>query len=253
MFCAILTLFPGALRPYLDESILGIAQRQGKLQVHLIDWRDYTHDRHRTVDDRPFGGGPGMVLKPEPIFDAVEDAERRFGPFHKVLLCPRGKRFGQQKARALAKVERLLLLCGRYEGFDERIRMGIAWDEIALGDFDLAGGELAALCVVEAAVRLIPGVLGCEQSSEQESFEQGLIDCPHYTRPREFRGMAVPEVLTSGDHQAVARWRLQESRRLTEERRRLHLDPDPTSFGIADSETSPADRPRSAVDEPELP
>lgn len=247
MFCAILTLFPGAVRPYLDESILGIAQREGKLQVQLIDWRAFTRDRHRTVDDRPFGGGPGMLLKPEPIFEAVEDTERRHGPFHKVLLCPRGRRFDQPKARELSKVDRLLLLCGRYEGFDERIRTGFAWDEISLGDFVLAGGELAALCVVEAAVRLIPGVLGCAQSPVQESFENGRIEHPQYTRPREFRDMAVPEILVSGDHAKVARWQDSESRRITEQRRRLHRDPlpDPDLFGagIDGVETSPEPRP----------
>src|SRR5690606_12957774 len=192
MFCALLTLFPGAVRPYLEESILGIAQRQGKLRVELVDFREFTHDRHRSVDDRPFGGGPGMVLKPEPIFEAVEATERRFGAFHKVLLCPRGRRFDQAKAREFAERERLLLLCGRYEGFDGRIRLGFEWDEISIGDFVLAGGELPALCVLEAAVRLIPGVLGCEQSAELESFENGLFDYPQYTRPRVFRGMEVP-------------------------------------------------------------
>lgn len=218
MFCAILTLFPEAIRPYLDESILGIAQRQGQLQVELIDFRRFTHDAHRTVDDRPFGGGPGMVLKPEPIFEAIEDVERRHGAFHRVLLCPRGQRFNQRKARELSRVEQLLLLCGRYEGFDERIRTGLTWDEISLGDFVLAGGELAAACVLEAAVRLIPGVLGCSQSPELESFESDLLDHPQYTRPRVFRGMAVPEVLVSGDHKAVAQWRLQQARVLTSER-----------------------------------
>lgn len=239
MFCAILTLFPGAVRPYLDESILGIAQRQGKLAVQLVDWRGFTHDRHRTVDDRPFGGGPGMVLKPDPIFEAVEDTERRHGAFHKVLLCPRGRRFDQRKARELSKVERLLLLCGRYEGYDERIRQGMAWDEISLGDFVLAGGELAALCVVEAAVRLIPGVLGCAQSPELESFEGELLDYPQYTRPREYRGMAVPDVLVSGDHGAVARWREEQARQLTETRRRLHEADGCAHPAPAVDETSP--------------
>lgn len=216
MFCAILTLFPGAVRPYLEESILGIAQRQGKLGIELVDFRKFTHDRHRSVDDRPFGGGPGMVLKPEPIFEAVEDTERRHGSLHKVLLCPRGRRFDQRKARELSRVERLLLLCGRYEGFDERIRLGFEWDEISLGDFVLAGGELPALAVLEASVRLIPGVLGCARSAELESFEGELFDHPQYTRPRVYRGMEVPEVLISGDHQAVERWRLSEARRLTD-------------------------------------
>jgi tRNA (guanine37-N1)-methyltransferase len=213
--CAILTLFPQAIRPYVDESILGIAQAQGLLRVELVDFRGYTLDPHRTVDDRPFGGGPGMVLKPEPIFAAVEDLERTHGAFHKVLLCPRGRTFDQPKARELARMERLLLLCGRYEGFDERIRSGFAWDEISLGDFVLAGGELAALAVLEAAVRTIPGVLGCAQSAALESFEGELLDYPQYTRPREFRGMAVPDVLMSGDHAAVARWRHEQARLLT--------------------------------------
>lgn len=215
MFCAILTLFPGAIRPYLEESILGIAQAQGKLGVELIDFRAFTTDPHRTVDDRPFGGGPGMVLKPEPIFEAIEDVEARHGAFHKILLCPRGKTFTQQRARELSKMERLLFVCGRYEGYDERIRQGMAFEEISLGDFILAGGELAAMAVLEAAVRLIPGVLGCAQSPELESFESELMDYPQYTRPRSFRGMDVPDVLLSGDHAAVARWRLEQSRILT--------------------------------------
>jgi tRNA (guanine37-N1)-methyltransferase len=213
--CAILTLFPEAIRPYLDESILGIAQAQGNLRVDLVDFRSYTLDPHRTVDDRPFGGGPGMVLKPEPIFAAVEDLERASGPFHKVLLCPRGRTFDQPKARELSRRERVMFLCGRYEGFDERIRSGFAWEEISLGDFVLAGGELAALAVLEAAVRLIPGVLGCAESAVLESFEGEWLDYPQYTRPREFRGMVVPDVLLSGDHAAVARWRLEQAKVLT--------------------------------------
>lgn len=230
MFCAILTLFPGAIRPYLDESILGIAQAQGKLGVELIDFRAFTTDPHRTVDDRPFGGGPGMVLKPEPIFDAIEDVEARHGAFHKILLCPRGKTFTQQRARELSKMERLLFVCGRYEGYDERIRQGMAFEEISLGDFILAGGELAAMAVLEAAVRLIPGVLGCAQSPELESFESELMDYPQYTRPRSFRGMDVPDVLLSGDHAAVARWRLEQSRILTA--RKLSDSTPPNETGI---------------------
>jgi tRNA (guanine37-N1)-methyltransferase len=217
--CAILTLFPAAIRPYLDESILGIAQAQGNLRVDLVDFRNYALDPHRTVDDRPFGGGPGMVLKPEPIFAAVEDLERAHGAFHKVLLCPRGRTFDQRKARELSRSERLLFLCGRYEGYDERIRQGFAWEEISLGDFVLAGGELAAMVVLEAAVRLIPGVLGCAQSAELESFEGELLDYPQYTRPREFRSAKVPDVLMSGDHKAVARWRLEQARLLTARKR----------------------------------
>ncbi|MBK8976424.1 MAG: tRNA (guanosine(37)-N1)-methyltransferase TrmD [Planctomycetes bacterium] len=235
MLCALLTLFPGAVRPYLDESILGIAQRQGLLQVECVDFREFTHDRHRTVDDRPFGGGPGMVLKPEPIFEAVEVTEQRLGVFHKVLLCPRGRRFDQAKARELSECERLLLLCGRYEGFDERIRTGMEWDEISLGDFVLAGGELAALSVLEASVRLIPGVLGCAESAISESFETELFDYPHYTRPRVFRGMEVPEILISGDHGAVARWRRAEAERLTA----LHREPPVPPAPHTDSDDQP--------------
>jgi tRNA (guanine37-N1)-methyltransferase len=216
MNCAILTLFPEAIKPYLDESILGLAQGRGLLTVDYVNFRDFTKDRHRTVDDRPFGGGPGMVLKPEPIFEAVEATERTHGRFHKILLCPRGTRYTQQKARELAREERLLFLCGRYEGFDERIREGMDWDEIAIGDYVIAGGELAALVVLESVVRLLPGALGCDQSAEFESFEQGdQVDYPQFTRPREYRGMTVPEVLLSGDHQEVDRWRHAEAHRLT--------------------------------------
>jgi tRNA (guanine37-N1)-methyltransferase len=212
--CAILTLFPEAIRPYLDESILGIAQAQGNLRVDLVDFRNYAYDPHRTVDDRPFGGGPGMVLKPEPIFDAVLDVERVHGPHHKILLCPRGRSFHQRRARELSRMERLLFVCGRYEGYDERIRE-LAFEEISLGDFVLAGGELAALAVLEATVRLIPGVLGCADSAVFESFEGEWLDYPQYTRPRDFRGLKVPDVLLSGDHEAVARWRLEQARLLT--------------------------------------
>ncbi|MEO6593182.1 MAG: tRNA (guanosine(37)-N1)-methyltransferase TrmD [Planctomycetota bacterium] len=215
MRCAILTLFPDAIRPYLDESILGIAQAQGNLRVDLVDFRNYAYDPHRTVDDRPFGGGPGMVLKPEPIFEAVEDVERTHGPFHKILLCPRGVTFDQRRARELSRMERLLFLCGRYEGYDERIRQGLAFEEISLGDFVLAGGELAAMAVLEAAVRLIPGVLGCADSAVTESFEGEWLDYPQFTRPREFRGMKVPDVLLSGDHAAVARWRHEQAQQMT--------------------------------------
>ncbi len=219
MHCAILTLFPEAIRPYLDESILGIAQAQGKLRLDLVDFRNFALDPHRTVDDRPFGGGPGMVLKPEPIFAAVENVELAHGPFHKVLLCPRGRTFGQARARELSRMERLMFLCGRYEGYDERIRAGFAWEEISLGDFVLAGGELAAMVVLEAAVRLIPGVLGCADSAVLESFEGELLDYPQYTRPREFRGMKVPDILMSGNHSAVAKWRHEQSEVFTAHKR----------------------------------
>ncbi|MEZ5990071.1 MAG: tRNA (guanosine(37)-N1)-methyltransferase TrmD [Planctomycetota bacterium] len=225
MLCTFLTLFPDALRSYLDESILGNAQRIGRARFHLVDFRDFAAGAHRAVDDRPFGGGPGMVLRPEPIFDAITDVEARLGVHRKILLTPRGRRFSQAVARELAAEERLLFLCGRYEGYDERIRACFAWDELSLGDYVLAGGELAALVVAEATIRLLPGVLGHEDSAEQDSFTEGdLLDCPHYTRPREFRGMPVPEVLMSGDHEAVARWRRAEAERLTRERARREHD-----------------------------
>ena len=260
MFCAILTLFPGAIKPYLEESILRIAQAQGKLELALVNFRDFTADPHRTVDDRPFGGGPGMVLKPEPIFEAVEETERRHGRCHKVLLCPRGARFDQAKARALAAEPRLLLLCGRYEGFDERIRAGFDWDELSIGDYVLAGGELPALVVLEAAVRLIPGVLGCAQSPELESFETDLLDHPQFTRPREYRGMAVPDVLLSGDHAAVARWRHEQATELTTQWRRAATAklPSPTDAAqgpvdSTDSGNRTTSGPRERHDSPTTP
>ena len=225
MHVALLTLFPEALQPYLDASILGIARSKGLVRVDLIDFRDFARDRHRTVDDRPFGGGPGMVLKPEPIFDCVEWLEERHGRFHKVLLTPQGRRFDQPSARAFASQERLLLLCGRYEGFDERLREELEWDEVSLGDFVLAGGELPALAIVEAAARLVPGVLGDERSAEEESFQEGRgLDHSHYTRPRIWRGRAVPNELLTGDHAAVAAWRRARSLERTAERRPDLLD-----------------------------
>ncbi len=219
MFFAILTLFPDAIEPYLRSSILGIARAKGLVTVRLVDFRDFTRDRHRTVDDRPYGGGPGMVLKPEPIIECIEWLERTHGTFHKIMLTPSGAPFRQQTARRLSSLERVLLLCGRYEGFDDRIRNELAWEELSLGDFVLAGGELPALCVTEAVVRLVPGVLGDERSADEESFEQGdVLDHPHYTRPRVFRGRSVPDVLVRGDHKAIAAWRSQAARERTLER-----------------------------------
>jgi tRNA (guanine37-N1)-methyltransferase len=216
----LLTLFPEAVEGYLQASILGRAQRAGALRVHVLDFRRFATDRHKHVDDRPYGGGPGMVLKPEPIFAAVEWVEKEHGPCRRILLTPDGAPFRQIDARTFAQDERLLLLCGRYEGFDERVRAGMEWTEISIGDFVLCGGELPALCVVEAVARLLPGVLGDEDSALSESFQDpALLDHPHYTRPPEFRGMTVPEVLRSGDHQEVARWRLEQARARTQQRR----------------------------------
>ncbi|MEQ1895035.1 MAG: tRNA (guanosine(37)-N1)-methyltransferase TrmD [Planctomycetota bacterium] len=219
MHIVLLSLFPDALEPYLGASILGIAREKGLVRTEVIDFRDFTRDRHRTVDDRPYGGGPGMVLKPEPISDCIEWLERTHGDFHKVLLTPDGTPFRQARARSLASTPRILFLCGRYEGFDERLRGAYAWDEVSLGDFVLSGGELAALCITEAIVRLVPGVLGHQESAARESFENARLDHPHYTRPATWRGRDVPDVLKSGDHAAIERWRADEAVRRTRARR----------------------------------
>ncbi|MDF1799485.1 MAG: tRNA (guanosine(37)-N1)-methyltransferase TrmD [Planctomycetota bacterium] len=220
MLFTFLTLFPEVVEAYASASILGAAQAKGLVCVEAVDFRDFTRDRHRTVDDRPFGGGPGMVLKPEPILEAVEWLERRSGPFRKIMLTPTGRPFDQAKAAALSKEERVMLLAGRYEGFDERVRDMSEWDEISMGDFVLCGGELPGLAVIEAVTRLIPGVLGDDESARQDSFQgEGGLDHPHYTRPRVFRGQAVPDVLLSGDHAAIEAWRATQSRQRTQERR----------------------------------
>lgn len=219
-FFAILTLFPEALEPYVGTGMLRVAQEKGLARIQLVDFRDFTRDRHRTVDDRPFGGGPGMLLKPEPIAECIEWLERRHGRFRRIALCPSGRRFAQVQAVDLAREERVLLLCGRYEGFDSRLLEHFGFEELSLGDFVLAGGELPALCVLEAAIRLVPGVLGDERSALEDSFgPSGVLDHPHYTRPRVFRGQEVPEVLLSGDHARIARWRETRARARTAERR----------------------------------
>jgi len=215
----ILTLFPEVLEPYLQSGVLGTAIEKGLLEVRLVDFRDWARDRHRTVDDRPFGGGPGMVLKPEPIVECVEWIEERYGAHRKVALCPSGRRFDQELAAAFAATDRTLLLCGRYEGFDERIFAELELEPLSIGDFVLAGGELPALCVVEAAMRLIPGALGDERSAAMDSFQGRGLDHPHFTRPRVFREREVPPVLLSGDHAAIDAWRSEQASKRTHERR----------------------------------
>ena len=200
----VFTIFPGMVEAYAGESILGRAGVAGHLDVRAHDLRLATEDAHRTIDDSPFGGGAGMVMMPEPVFAAVEAVDP---PRPLILLGPGGRRFDQSVAAELAALDGFSLLCGRYEGVDERIRTGLCDDEVSLGDFVLAGGELAALAIMEAVARLRPGVLGNEASPEDESFADGLLEYPHYTRPADFRGMEVPEVLRSGDHGRVARWR----------------------------------------------
>jgi tRNA (guanine37-N1)-methyltransferase len=216
----VLTLFPEMFAPVLGTSILKIAQEKGLASFRLVDIRSFTHDTHRTVDDRPFGGGPGMVMKPEPVFEAVEATEALSPtPATRVLLTPQGETFTQEVARELAVQPRLLLICGRYEGFDERIRIGLTPREVSIGDYVLTGGELPAMVVIDAVVRLIQGVLGRESSLDEESHADGTLEYPHYTRPRSYRGMDVPEVLLSGNHEEIERWRREQSLKRTRERR----------------------------------
>jgi tRNA (guanine37-N1)-methyltransferase len=205
----------------LADGIVQRARERGIVDVRVHDLREHTDDRHRTVDDAPFGGGPGMVMKAEPFFRAVE-AIRADAPAAGeavVLLTPRGRRFEQETARRFASLDRLVLLCGRYEGIDERVAEDVATEEASLGDFVLTGGEVAALAVIEATVRLLPGALGDGGSAEADSFEGRLLDWPHYTRPATWRGRSVPEVLVSGDHGRIRRWRRREALRATRERR----------------------------------
>jgi len=217
---SILTLFPDAVEPYLGASILGIAREKGLADYLCVDFRDFARDRHRTVDDRPFGGGPGMVLRPEPIAACVEWLEREHGPFRKLALCPAGTPFRQPLAEELSKTERVLLLCGRYEGYDQRLLDELGFETVSLGDYVLSGGELGAMAITEAAVRLIPGVLGDERSANEDSFHGGGgLDHPHYTRPRVWRELEVPEVLFSGNHESIREWRAERARERTIERR----------------------------------
>ena len=234
----VLTLFPAACEPFFDASILGRARQSGLVTIACHDIRDYSTDPHRKVDDRPYGGGPGMVLMCQPVFDAVEAVERKDErKAHRVLLTPQGERLDQRLAGELATEDRLLLIAGHYEGFDERIRLGLSPREVSIGDYVLSGGEAAAMVLVDAVVRLLPGALGDQESILEESFsvarnaaeDQGdvkdesvgprWIEYPHYTRPRAFRGLDVPDVLISGDHGKIRSWRRNEAMRRTAQRR----------------------------------
>lgn len=216
MHIDVFTLFPETMSPYLDSSILGKAREAGRLKVALHDIRDHTRDKHRTADDEPYGGGGGMVMKPEPVFDAVEtilgDAA---GSVPVILLTPQGDVFNQDRARYLAGHDHLALICGRYEGIDERVRQHLVTDEISIGDYVLTGGELPALVLIDAVARLIPGVLGAVDAAENDSHAMGLLEYPHYTRPAVYRGWEVPDVLRSGHHAHVKAWRRQEAIRRT--------------------------------------
>src|SRR5580693_6764180 len=213
----VLTLFPAMFAGPLDESIIKRARKKGLLDLKVHDLRDWTHDRHRTVDDRPFGGGPGMLMKPEPIFEAVESL-RRDGT-KVILLSPAGRKFDQQIAQDLAEQKDLLLVTGHYEGFDERLRQSLADDELSIGDYVLTNGALPAMVVIDAVTRLLPDVLGDDESSHDESFSHGRLEYPQYTRPAEFRGMKVPDVLVSGNHAEIEKWRREQAKMRTKEKR----------------------------------
>jgi tRNA (guanine37-N1)-methyltransferase len=213
----VLTLFPAMFAGPLDESIIKRARETGRLDLRIHNLRDYAHNRHKTVDDRPFGGGPGMLLKPEPIFEAVE--ELGLESTRVILFSPAGRTFNQAIACELAGQEHLLLISGHYEGFDERVREQLADDELSIGDYVLTNGGLPVMVVIDTVARLLPGVLGDEDSAQEESFSHGLLEYPQYTRPAEFRGMKVPEVLLSGNHAEIARWRAEQARLRTQERR----------------------------------
>jgi tRNA (guanine37-N1)-methyltransferase len=215
----VITLFPEILRGPLDASILGRAQRGGQAEIHLHQLRDYARDKHHTVDDKPYGGGPGMLLKCEPIFEALQDIQPRASrPGRVILLSPGGAKFDQAKARELAGLERVVFLCGHYEGVDERVREHLVDEELCIGDFVLTNGALAALVVIDAVVRLLPNVVGNEASTQSESFsaERPWLEGPQYTRPEEFRGWRVPEILLSGHHRKIEEWSREQSRRVTE-------------------------------------
>jgi tRNA (guanine37-N1)-methyltransferase len=220
----VLTLFPEIIRGFLSEGTLRIAQEKGLADVRLHNFRDFATDSRKTVDDKPFGGGPGMLIKPEPVFDCLESVLSEPPKARMILLSPRGRRFDQKLAREMSREDRILLLCGRYEGFDERIRESWPFEEVSLGDFVLSGGEVAAMALLDAVARVIPGVLGHDLSAESESFEDGLLDYPQYTRPATFRGMEVPDVLRSGDHSKIAAWRREHATRLTRAMRPDLLD-----------------------------
>jgi tRNA (guanine37-N1)-methyltransferase len=233
----VLTLFPEMFSGYLGQSLLKLAIERGLVQVNLHNIRDWAQGKHKVVDDRPYGGGPGMLLKVEPVVESVEavqamaEAGKNAEAGHLVMLTPTGRKLTQPIVEELARHKRLVLLCGRYEGFDDRVRQILKPDEISIGDYILGGGEVAAMVMIDAVIRLVPGVLGDEESARRDSFSEQsdtggerLLEGGHYTRPREYRGLTVPEVLVSGDHEAIARWRAEQSRELTGQRRQDLLD-----------------------------
>ncbi|MCK4981945.1 MAG: tRNA (guanosine(37)-N1)-methyltransferase TrmD [Victivallaceae bacterium] len=213
----IITLFPDIFFGPLAESIIGRAVKSGLVKINTVNLRDYTHDERGTVDDKPYGGGPGMLLKAEPLFEAIEDLKTEKSLV--ILTSPQGQSFDQQTASELKTYEHLIFVCGHYEGVDERVRATLIDREISIGDYILTSGNLAAMVMTDAIVRLLPGVLGCDASSEDESFSKGLLEYPQYTRPPEFRDMKVPEILLSGNHGKIARWRKEQAETRTRDRR----------------------------------
>lgn len=221
----VLTLFPEMMDGVFRASILGKAQEKGIVSLNAINFREYSNSKHGTVDDTPYGGGGGMVLKPEPIFLAVEDLVSRTSTTPRIILmCPQGDTFTQRKAEEFAKEEHLIFICGHYEGYDERIREHLVTDELSIGDYVLTGGELPAMVAIDSIVRLLPGVLGNETSAVTDSFSTGLLEYPHYTRPAEFRGWKVPDILLSGHHANIELWRREQALKRTLERRPDLLD-----------------------------
>jgi tRNA (guanine37-N1)-methyltransferase len=215
----VITIFPEIFSGVFDFGIVRRAVEAGLIEIHVHDLRDHTSDKHRQVDDRPFGGGAGMVMKPEPLFRAVEAISRATPDASVVLLSPQGRLFDQRVAEEYSRKPNIILICGRYEGVDERVTEHLAHDEVSIGDYVLTGGEIPAMVVVDAVTRLIPGALGCGESAERESFSQGLLDYPHYTRPAEFRGLKTPEVLLGGNHAEIEKWRRRKSVEKTLRRR----------------------------------
>lgn len=215
----VLTLFPDMFTPMFETSIIGRAQEKGIAQLSATNFRHYATSKHKTVDDYPYGGGGGMVLKPEPLFAAVEHLQQQAARPRVILLCPQGETFTQAKAEQLAAEDHLIFVCGHYEGYDERIREHLVTDELSIGDYVLTGGELAAMVIIDSVIRLLPGALGNDTSAVTDSFSTGLLEYPHYTRPAEFRGWKVPDVLMSGNHAHIAKWRREQSLIRTLERR----------------------------------
>lgn len=218
----VITIFPRMLDGFLNESMLKRAVKQGAVQFRTVDLRNFTHDVHRTTDDKPYGGGPGMLMKPEPLFEAVESVMTHGARV--ILMTPQGKPFKQSMAVELSKEKHLIFICGHYEGVDERVRQNLATDEISIGDYVLTNGALPAAVVIDAVVRLLPGVLGGEGATLEESFNRGYLEYPQYTRPPEYRGIKVPEILMSGDHEEIARWRKEQAVARTMEKRPDLLD-----------------------------